>query len=49
LLEAAVRQGFRLIDTPTQLTVHLDSDFRELQKTPAFQAMLATLASDRAR
>jgi hypothetical protein len=49
LLEAAVRQGFRLIDTPTQLTVHLDTDFHELHKTPAFQAMLARLASDRAR
>jgi DNA-binding SARP family transcriptional activator/TolB-like protein len=45
LLEAAVRQGFRLIDTPTQLTIHLDSDFRDLQKTPAFQSMMSRLAA----
>jgi hypothetical protein len=44
LLEAAVRQGHRLMDTPPNLTVHLDADFVGIEKTPAYRAMLQALA-----
>jgi len=46
LLEAAARRGCRLIDTPSKLTVHLDGDLTKLQQTPAYTAMLASLAAD---
>ena len=44
LLETAVRQGHRLMDTPPNLTVHLDADFVGIEKTPAYRAMLQSLA-----
>jgi tetratricopeptide (TPR) repeat protein len=44
LLETAVRQGHRLMDTPPNLTVHLDADFVGIEKTPAYRAMLQALA-----
>ena len=47
LLERAVRQGHRMMDTPLLLAVHLDGDFGELKKTPIYAAMLQSLASSR--
>lgn len=44
LLEMAVRQGNRLMDTPINLTIHLDQDFVPLLKLPAYAAMLQSLA-----
>jgi TolB-like protein len=45
LLERAVRQGHRLMDTPLNLVVHLDGDFDALRKTPAYATMLQSLAA----
>jgi hypothetical protein len=42
-LESATRQGFRLFDNPTNLTVHLDRDFVGIEKTAAYKAMLQSL------
>jgi TolB-like protein len=44
LLEMAVRQGLRLMDSPPNLTIHLDADFAGIEKTPAYRAMLQTLS-----
>jgi TolB-like protein len=44
LLDQAVRQGLRLMDTPPNITVHLDPDFVGIEKTPAWKAMLQSLA-----
>lgn len=44
LLDEAVRQGLRLMDTPPNLTVHLDPDFVGIEKTPDWKAMLQSLA-----
>ncbi|HET9425691.1 MAG TPA: FlgO family outer membrane protein [Gemmatimonadaceae bacterium] len=44
LLDQAVRQGLRLMDTPQNLTVHADADFVGIEKTPAYKAMLQALA-----
>jgi tetratricopeptide (TPR) repeat protein len=44
LLDQAVRHGLRLMDTPPNLTVHLDPDFAGIEKTPAWKAMLQSLA-----
>lgn len=44
LLEMAVRQGHRLMDTPHNLTVHLDGDFGQIEKTSAYRTMLQALA-----
>jgi hypothetical protein len=43
-LDMAVRQGLRLMDSPPNLTVHLDADFAGLEKTAAYRAMLKSLA-----
>jgi tetratricopeptide (TPR) repeat protein len=43
LLDAAIRQGFRLLDNPVNLTVHLDRDFVGLEKTAAYKAMVQSL------
>jgi hypothetical protein len=43
-LDMAVRQGLRLMDSPPNLTVHLDADFAGLEKTAAYGAMLKSLA-----
>jgi hypothetical protein len=47
LLERAVRHGHRMMDTPLLLTVHLDGDFDVVRKTPAYGAMLRSLAAAR--
>ena len=47
LLESAVRQGLRLMDTPLNLTVHLDGDFVAARAHPAYAAMLQSLADAR--
>ena len=47
LLEQAVRQGHRLMDTPLNLTVHLDGDFVAVRSHPAYSAMLQSLADTR--
>jgi DNA-binding SARP family transcriptional activator/TolB-like protein len=47
LLELAVRQGHRLMDTPLNLTVHLDGDFVAVRTHPAYAAMLQSLADTR--
>jgi DNA-binding SARP family transcriptional activator/TolB-like protein/tetratricopeptide (TPR) repeat protein len=44
LLDLAIRQGHRLMDTPPNFTVHLDPDLVGLEKTPAYKAMLQALA-----
>jgi tetratricopeptide (TPR) repeat protein len=44
LLEAGVRNGHRLMDNPTNHTVHLDVDFLGVEKLPAYKAMLESLA-----
>lgn len=44
LLDQAVRQGHRLMDTPPNLTVHVDADFVGIEKTAAWKAMLQGLA-----
>lgn len=44
LLEMAVRQGHRLMDTPHNLSVHIDGDFAGIEKTPGYKAMLQALA-----
>ena len=43
LLDLAVRQGHRLMDSPPNLTVHVDPDFGSVEKSPAFKAMLEAL------
>lgn len=43
LLEKAAKQGFRLMDNPVNLTIHLDADFLGFEKTPAYKAMLQSL------
>lgn len=43
-LDQAVRQGFRLLDNPMNLTVHLDADFLGIEKTPGYKAMLQSLS-----
>ncbi len=43
LLETAVRGGHRLLDSPPNLTVHLDADFAGIEKTPAYLAMIERL------
>jgi hypothetical protein len=43
LLEMATRQGFRLLDNPTNLTVHLDRDCVGLEKTAAYKSMIESL------
>jgi tetratricopeptide (TPR) repeat protein len=43
-LETATRQGLRLMDSPPNLTIHLDPDFVGIEKTAAFKAMLKSLA-----
>jgi tetratricopeptide (TPR) repeat protein len=43
LLEAAVRGGHRLLDSPPNLTVHLDADFDGIEKTAAYRAMVQRL------
>lgn len=40
LLESAVRQGHRLFDTPLNLTVHLDGDYRRIVASPEWGALL---------
>ena len=45
LLEMAVRQGMRLMDSPQNLTVHVDPDFVGLEKTAGFRGMLQSLAA----
>lgn len=47
LLEQAVRQGHRLMDTPLNLTVHLDGDYVAVRTHPAYASMLQTLAEMR--
>jgi hypothetical protein len=47
LLERAVRQGHRMMDTPLNLTVHLDGDFDAFRKSPAYASMLQSLATIR--
>ena len=47
LLEQAVRQGHRLMDTPLNLTVHLDGDFGAVRSHPAYAALLQSLAETR--
>lgn len=47
LLEQAVRQGHRLMDTPLMLTVHLDGDLVAVRSHPAYAAMLRSLAEAR--
>jgi tetratricopeptide (TPR) repeat protein len=44
LLELAVRQGMRLMDTPPNLTVHIDPDFVGIEQTAAYKAFLQTMA-----
>jgi TolB-like protein/tetratricopeptide (TPR) repeat protein len=44
LLETAVRGGHRLLDSPPNLTVHLDVDFDGIEKTAAYRAMVQRLA-----
>jgi tetratricopeptide (TPR) repeat protein len=44
LLEMAVRQGMRLLDSPPNLTIHLDPDFVGVEKTAAYKAMVQALA-----
>jgi hypothetical protein len=47
LLEVAVRQGLRLMDTPLNLTIHTDADFAPYLSSPGYKAMLQTLAEAR--
>jgi DNA-binding SARP family transcriptional activator len=43
LLDSAIRQGFRLLDNPVNLTVHLDRDFVGIEKTAAYRGMVQSL------
>jgi hypothetical protein len=43
LLETGVRQGYRLLDNPANVTIHLDRDFVGIEKTSAYKAMLQSL------
>jgi DNA-binding SARP family transcriptional activator/tetratricopeptide (TPR) repeat protein len=43
LLDKAIRHGFRLLDSPINLTVHLDRDFMGIEKTERYKAMLQGL------
>ena len=43
LLDMGVRQGYRLLDNPPNLTVHLDRDFVGIEKTAPYKAMLQSL------
>jgi TolB-like protein len=43
LLDMAIRQGYRLLDNPMNLTVHLDRDFAGIEKTAAYKAMIRSL------
>ena len=47
LLELAVRQGLRFMDTPLNLTIHTDADFAPLLPTPGYKALLQNLAEAR--
>lgn len=49
LLELAVRQGHRLMDTPLNHIVHVDADFVTIQKSAGFKTMLQTLAESTPR
>ena len=42
-LDMAVRYGYRLMDNPVNLTVHLDRDFPGLEKSAPYKAMLKSL------
>jgi hypothetical protein len=44
LLDMAVRQGHRLMDSPPNFTVHLDPDLMGLEKTAAWKGLLQGLA-----
>lgn len=44
LLDLAVRQGMRLLDSPPNLTIHLDADFVGLEQTASYKAMVQRLA-----
>jgi tetratricopeptide (TPR) repeat protein len=48
LLEKAIRRGHRLLDSPPNLTVHLDADFEGIEKTPAYRTMLQSLVDESA-
>jgi len=43
LLEDGVRKGYRLLDNPANLTIHLDRDFVGIEETGAYKAMLESL------
>jgi len=43
LLEQAVREGYRLLDAPVQLTIHLDPDWTTARASKPYAAMLAAL------
>jgi hypothetical protein len=43
LLESGVRQGYRLLDNPMNLTVHLDRDFVGFEKTAPYKSLLQSL------
>jgi hypothetical protein len=44
LIDMAVRNGHRLMDTPPNLTAHVDRDLVALEKTPAWKSMLEGLS-----
>jgi TolB-like protein len=43
LLEQAVREGYRLLDAPNQLTIHLDQDWTTARASKPYAAMIAAL------
>jgi tetratricopeptide (TPR) repeat protein len=43
LLDTAIRQGYRLLDNPVNLTVHLDRDLVGIEKTAEYKAMIRSL------
>ena len=47
LIEQAVRQGLRLLDTPVNFTIHVDGDFAGVLGSPEYKALLQTLAEGR--
>jgi hypothetical protein len=43
LLEQAVREGYRLLDAPNQLTIHLDPDWTTARASKPYAAMIVAL------
>jgi hypothetical protein len=43
LLEQAVREGYRLLDSPSQLTIHTDPDWTTVRASAPYAAMIAAL------